>query len=135
MKEIRWRQRFENFDKAYRQFHAAILDFETLNLLEKEGLVQRFEYTFELAWKTLKDYLEAKAVAVKYPRDVIKAAFQYELIQDGEVWMDMLEKRNILAHIYDEERFNFAIKMIKDEYYNAIKQVHNTLYCQLGEKR
>ncbi|KJS88636.1 MAG: nucleotidyltransferase [Peptococcaceae bacterium BICA1-8] len=134
-KEIRWRQRFENFDKAYRQFHSAILDFEQLSLLEKEGLVQRFEYTFELAWKTLKDYLEAKAVAVKFPRDVIKAAFQYELIQDGEIWMDMLEKRNILTHTYDEERFNSAIRMIKDEYYEAILQVHNLLHSQLGEEK
>jgi len=76
-------------------------------------LIQRFEYTFELAWKTLKDYLEANEVITKFPRDVIKAAFQYELIKDGEVWMDMLEKQNLLAHTYDEKRFNFAIKKIK----------------------
>ncbi len=129
-KEVRWRQRFQNFDKAYRQFHAAILDFESLSVLEKEGLIQRFEYTFELAWKTLEDYLEAKDVAVTFPRDVIKAAFHYELIEDGEIWMDMLDKRNVLAHTYDEERFNFAIKKIKEEYYGAISQVHS----YLGEK-
>ena len=126
-KEIRWRQRFENFDKAYNQFNTAILDFEKLSVLEKEGLIQRFEYTFELAWKTLKDYLESKEVEVKFPRDVIKAAFHYEIIKDGEVWMDMLEKRNLLAHTYDEERFNFAIKMIKEQYYGAITQVHSYL--------
>ena len=126
-KEIRWHQRYENFDKAYKQFHAAILDFDKLSKLEKEGLIQRFEYTFELAWKTLKDYLEAKEVDAKFPRDVIKAAFHYELIKDGEVWMDMLEKRNLLAHTYDEERFNFAIKKIKEEYYGAISQVHSYL--------
>ncbi|QXM06664.1 nucleotidyltransferase substrate binding protein [Crassaminicella indica] len=130
-KEIRWRQRFENFDKAYSQLHAAILDFDKLSILEKEGLIQRFEYTFELAWKTLKDYLESQEVEVKFPREVIKAAFHYELIQDGEVWMDMLEKRNLLAHTYDEERFNFAVKKIKEEYYKAISQVHTLL----GEKR
>lgn len=129
-KEIRWRQRFENFDKAYKQFNAAILDFESLSVLEKEGLIQRFEYTFELAWKTLKDYLEAKEVVAKFPREVIKTAFHYEIIADGEVWMDMLDKRNILAHTYDEERFNFAIKKIKEEYYEAISQV----YSYLGEK-
>jgi len=129
-KEIRWRQRFENFDKAYKQFNAAILDFESLSVLEKEGLIQRFEYTFELAWKTLKDYLEAKEVVAKFPIEVIKTAFHYEIIADGEVWMDMLDKRNILAHTYDEERFNFAIKKIKEEYYEAISQV----YSYLGEK-
>ncbi|AOY75870.1 nucleotidyltransferase substrate binding protein [Clostridium formicaceticum] len=130
-KEVRWRQRFENFDKAYKQLNAAILDFENLSVLEKEGLIQRFEYTFELAWKTLKDYLEAKEVNAKFPRDVIKAAFHYEVIKDGEVWMDMLEKRNLLAHTYDEERFHFAIKKIKEEYYEAISQVYN----YLGEMR
>ena len=90
-KELRWRQRFENFEKAYSQLHAAIEIFDRLSNLEKEGLIQRFEYTFELAWKTLKDYLEANEVEVKFPRDVIKSAFHYELIQDGEVWMDMLK--------------------------------------------
>ncbi|PHS34831.1 MAG: nucleotidyltransferase [Alkaliphilus sp.] len=129
-KDIRWRQRFENFDKAYKQLHLAILDFEKLSVLEKEGLVQRFEYTFELAWKTLKDYLEAQEGDAKFPRTVIKEAFHYELIQDGEVWMDMLEKRNLLAHTYDEERLNFAVRKIKEEYYKTISQVHSLL----GEK-
>jgi nucleotidyltransferase substrate binding protein (TIGR01987 family) len=129
-KEIRWRQRFENFNKAYTQLNSAISDFDMLSILEKEGLIQRFEYTFELAWKTLKDYLEAQDVDAKFPREVIKAAFHYELIEDGEVWMDMLEKRNLLAHTYDEKRFNLAINKVKEEYYQAISQVHSLL----GEK-
>ncbi|NLC62459.1 MAG: nucleotidyltransferase [Thermoanaerobacterales bacterium] len=129
-KQIRWRQRFENFSKAFNLLHIAIFNFDRLNTLEKEGLIQRFEYTFELAWKTLKDYLEANNVEAKFPRDVIKSAFHYGIIEDGEIWMDMLDKRNILAHTYDEERFNFAIKKIKEEYYNAIRQVHK----YLGEK-
>lgn len=57
-KDTRWRQRYENFDKAYRQFDTAIKDFEKLSVLEKEGLIQRFEYTFELAWKTLPYYFD-----------------------------------------------------------------------------
>lgn len=126
-KEIRWKQRFENFNKAYNQFHKAIQNFDKLSVLEKEGLIQRFEYTFELAWKTLKDYLESQEVEAKFPREVIKQAFHYELIQDGELWMDMLEKRNLLAHTYDEERFNFAVKKIKEEYYGAISQIHSLL--------
>ena len=128
-KSIRWRQRFVNFEKAYQKLHEAIIDFEKLNRLEKEGLIQRFEYTFELAWKTLKDYLESQEVIVKFPREVIKAAFYYELIINGETWMDMLEKRNILAHTYDEERFNLVLTKIKDEYFKEISQV----YHKLGE--
>jgi nucleotidyltransferase substrate binding protein (TIGR01987 family) len=129
-KDIRWRQRFENFKKAYSQFHSAILDFENLSVLEKEGLIQRFEYTFELAWKTLKDYLESQEVSANFPREVIKSAFHYGLIEDGDVWMDMLEKRNLMAHTYDEERFKLAVTKIKNSYYKAITQV----YKDLGEK-
>lgn len=129
-KETRWRQRFQNFEKAYIQFNAAVNDFPKLSILEKEGLIQRFEYTFELAWKTLKDYLEAQEIPVSFPREVIKSAFHYGLINDGEVWMDMLEKRNLMAHTYNESRFNLAIKKIKDEYHIAITQV----YKDLGDK-
>lgn len=92
-KETRWRERFQNFDKAYHQLQSAINNFEKLNKLEKEGLIQRFEYTFELAWKTMKDYLEAQGIEAKFPRDVVKSAFHYEAIRDGEIWMDMLEKK------------------------------------------
>lgn len=130
-KDIRWRQRFENFTKAYSQLSLAIKDFENLSLLEKEGLIQRFEYTFELAWKTLKDYLEAQEVKVSFPREVIKSAFHYGLIEDGDTWMDMLEKRNLMAHTYDEERFKLAIEKIKDSYYEAISQVYNELGAKL----
>ncbi len=126
-KEIRWRERFRNFDKAYNQLQSAINDFEKLNDLEKEGLIQRFEYTFELAWKTIKDYLEAQEVEAKFPRDVVKTAFHYEIIENGEIWMDMLEKRNLMTHTYDKEKFKFVVKKIKEEYYGAVSQVHNYL--------
>jgi len=126
-KEIRWRERFENFDKAYNLLKDAVYNFENLSILEKEGMIQRFEYTFELAWKTMKYYLEANEVDVKFPRDVIKAAFHYEIIEDGEIWMDMLEKRNLFAHTYDEVRFEFAINKIKVEYYDAISQAYSFL--------
>jgi nucleotidyltransferase substrate binding protein (TIGR01987 family) len=119
LKDIRWRQRYQHFDKAYHQLEAAMSVYDTLSVLEKEGLIQRFEYTFELAWKTLKDYLEYQKVEVSFPREVIKAAFHHGLIIDGEVWMDMLEQRNLLAHTYDEDRFQKAVSMIKNYYYEA----------------
>ena len=82
-KDIRWKQRFENFSKAFKQLDEAIKVYPNLSDLEKEGLVQRFEYTFELAWKTLKDYLESKGVIVSFPRDVIKEAFAAQVVEDG----------------------------------------------------
>lgn len=104
-KEIRWKQRFENFTKAYNLFENAVLEYKNLNRLELEGMIKRFEYTFELAWKTLKDYLEAESVNANFPREVIKTAFQYNIIEDGEIWMEMLESRSVMVHTYSEERF------------------------------
>lgn len=126
-KATRFKQRYSNFKKAYLQLDSAMSRFDELSNLEKEGLIQRFEYTFELAWKTTKDYLVSKEVDAKFPREVIKYAFEYDIISDGDVWLDMLEKRNLLAHTYDEERFDMAITNIKDEYFGAITQVYNYL--------
>jgi len=129
-KELRFRQRYANFTKAYAQFQRALADYEKLTELEKEGFIQRYEYTFELAWKTLKDYLASQNIPVLYPREVIKAAFHHELIRDGELWMDMLEQRNVIAHTYDEVRFQKALVKIKDEYASALAEV----YTELGAK-
>ena len=125
-KEIRWKQRFSNFEKAYKNLEAAV-NMETYSKIERAGLIQYFEFTFELAWKTLKDYLESKEISVKFPRDVIKQAFHFEIIEKGEVWMDMLEKRNLLAHTYDEKKAKTASDIIKNIYFNEVKQVFNFL--------
>lgn len=122
-KEIRWKQRFENLLRAYNQFKSAVDVFDSLSTLEKEGLIQRFEYTLELSWKTIKDYLESEEVIASFPKEVIKSAFHYEIIDDGEVWLEMLQSRNLMSHTYDEKRFNIAVNKIKNEYFSAIKQL------------
>ena len=127
-KSIRWHQRFLNFDKAFQQLENAHARFAELDLLAKEGLIQRFEYTLELAWKTLKDYLEAEGEMEKTPRAVIKKAFQIEIIQNGELWMDMLEKRNLMAHTYNEETFSEVLQLIVDQYFYEIKKLHHFFY-------
>lgn len=126
-KEIRWQQRFQNFQKAFVQFDEAVNRINALSDLEKEGLVQRFEYTFERAWKTMKDYLEAQDVEVKFPREAIKKGFQYEIITEGEMWLEMLESRNLMAHTYDEEVFQTAVHRIAADFYPEIKQLYNYL--------
>ena len=131
LKNTRWRQRFQNFEKAFVQLEKAVDRYPDLSDLEKEGLIQRFEYTFELAWKTMKDYLESQNVAVKFPRDTIKQAFHYELIIDGDVWMDMLENRNLIAHTYNEENFRLAVASITGSYFAALQQVQVDLKKQL----
>ena len=95
-------------------------------MLEKEGVVQRFEYTFELAWKTLKDYLEASGLVISpvTPRQVIKEAFAAKVIADGTVWIKMLDNRNLLSHTYDGLVFEEAAKAIAETYLPAIATLH-----------
>lgn len=126
-KEVRWRQRFENFKAAFFKFSQAVENSDNLDELSKEGLIQRFEYTFELAWKTIKDYLESKGEIVKFPREVLKKAFQTEIINDGELWLQMLEKRNLMSHIYDEHVFNEIFALIKDVYFREIEKLYLNL--------
>ena len=123
-KRIRWKYRFQNFEKAFAQLESAVEKLNSLSDLEKEGLVQRFEYTFELAWKTLKDYMESQEVEVKFPRDAIKKGFQYEIIPEGEIWMEMFEKRNMMAHTYDEEIFSDSVKQISTLFFPEIKNLY-----------
>ncbi|MCR1951620.1 nucleotidyltransferase substrate binding protein [Clostridium sp. DSM 100503] len=95
----------------------------TFNKFEVQGLIQCFEYTFELAWKTMKDYLEFEGYEVKSPRSTIQIAFQTQLIIEGHIWIDALEKRNLMAHTYDEEVAKQAEELIKSEYYPIIKEL------------
>ena len=117
--DVRWRQRLENFSKAAGQLRE-FLDKPGLNKFERQGLVQCFEYTFELAWKTMKDYLEAQGFTVKSPRETVQAAFQCQLVADGHAWIDALDKRNLLAHTYDEARADEAEGLIRGAYGAAI---------------
>ena len=112
LKTIRWQQRFQNLDKAFLQLKGG-LAIDCPSDIERQGVIQSFEFTFELSWKTLKDYLESQGVICQFPREVIKQAFQNQIISEGEIWLDMLGKRNLLAHTYDE--------MIALEAYNLIK--------------
>lgn len=100
-----------------------------LNQLEKEGTVQRFEYTLELAWKTLKDYLEESGIVLTSitPRQVIKDAFAAKILIDGQAWIDMIDHRNLLSHTYDPVNFEEAVNAIHGRYLPALRQVHRLL--------
>lgn len=126
--DTRWKQRFANFQKATNQLTEFINKGE-LNKFEVQGLIQCFEYTFELAWKTMKDYLEYQGFIVKSPRQTIKTAFQVELIKDGHIWIDALEKRNLMAHTYNEQIAKEVELLIREKYYKVIKD----LCLKLGE--
>ena len=121
--DVRWKQRFNNFENAFLFFEKAV-DQPNYTLLEMGGLVQSFEFTFELAWKTIKDYLESEGMDIKSPKEAIKAGFSTEIIEDGHIWIEMLEKRNELSHTYNQHIANQAVEFIKYKYYPAVEQVY-----------
>ncbi len=127
--DIRWKQRFQNFEKALIRLQDAVATQDPSDL-EKAGVIQTYEFTFELGWKTVKDYLEANEVLVSFPRDVIKAGFKYDLL-DGELWLDMLQKRNLMSHSYDEESAEIAYRLIVDTYFVTIKELFQKLQLSL----
>jgi nucleotidyltransferase substrate binding protein (TIGR01987 family) len=129
--DIRWKQCFESFDRSYVLLRSALENGpEALNALEKEGVIQRFEYCFVLAWKTVKDYLEASGLvfATVTPRQVLKDAFAAKILKEGAVWMDMLDHRNLLSHTYDSTQFNIALDAIHRRYLNALAELHEFLH-------
>ena len=102
--DIRWHQRLANYSRALAQLQKAVVlrQSRELSELEQQGLIQAFEYTHELAWKVMKDYLRSLGMeALLASRDSTRAAFAAELISDGEAWMDMILSRNLSSHTYN----------------------------------
>ena len=122
-KDIRWIQRFNNYNKALNQLQEAVelMKNRELTRLEKQGVVQAFEYTHELAWKSLKDFLEDRGNTDIYgSRDATKEAFRLGLIESGEVWMQMIKSRNLTSHTYDESIADDIIMLIRDLYFEVL---------------
>ncbi|KLO24476.1 nucleotidyltransferase [Marinitoga sp. 1155] len=126
MKDIRWIQRFKNFKKVFNQLSNAVkLSKEReLSILEKQGLIQSFEYTHELAWKTLKDFFENKGNFNIYgSRDAIREAFKNGIIINGDIWMKMILSRNLTSHTYDESTADEIVDLIINLYYDEFKKL------------
>ena len=121
--DIRWIQRFSNFERAFLLLQDS-LKTEPLSILERAGLIQFFEMTFELAWKLLKDYEETEGFIVKTPREAIKQAFQSGLISNGHDWIDALQDRNLTAHTYNEETAIAVETKIRNKYFQLLEEVY-----------
>lgn len=133
-REVRWHYRFRNFSRAYTLLREAMeRKVAELNELEREGAIQRFEYTFELAWLTLKDRLEYAGVTLSEitPRNVIREAFAAKLIADADAWMDMLVDRNLMSHTYDFARFEAVIENIRSRYLAVLDNLYQRLSLEL----
>jgi nucleotidyltransferase substrate binding protein (TIGR01987 family) len=139
-KDIRWEQRFSNYIKAVDKLSQSVkyiqenfnaeesLDDEILDEMIKEGLIQRFEYTHELAWKVMKDYAEYQGNPnIGGSRDASREAFQLKLVTNGHIWMDMITSRNKTSHTYNEETANEIYDKILKEYYPAFIEFKNTM--------
>lgn len=118
--ELRWQQRFQNFQNALSQLDEAIQLSHTrdLSTLEKQGIIHTFEYTYELAWNTLRDYLKWQGfVDLAGSRDTIREAFSAGLLDNGDTWMAMLIDRNRTSHTYNEETAEAILKNIRHQYH------------------
>jgi len=119
MEELRWKQRFEHFTKALEQLEMAnaLYQTRTLSMLESQGVIQVFEVTQELSWKVLKDFLEFQGYDEIYgSKNAIRIAFNVGLLQNAEVWMDMIKSRNVMSHTYDEQEMLRIVELIFSEY-------------------
>ncbi len=141
--DIRWEQRFDNYKKAFtklaetvnfvkdRYFVEGEFDESTLNDTDDiviEGLIQRFEYTHELAWMVMKDFIMDQGnVKIYGSKDATREAFQLDLIQEGDVWMGMIESRNKTSHTYNEEVAMEIFLAILEQYYPAFKLFEKTM--------
>ncbi len=136
--DVRWIQRFASFSKAFNQLEKAVRISEerSLSELEEQGMIQAFEYTHELAWKTLKDFLEDKGDNTLYgSKDVTRAAFKLGLIDNGEIWMDMIKSRNQTSHTYNEDTAQEIVNDIRKKYFDHFCALRETLTRLIGNEQ
>ncbi len=130
--DIRWLQRFSNFEKAFFKLREAA-EAVSLNELERNGLVQRFEFTIDLSWKVMKDFLEEKGFNFKpSPKDTIRLAQQNGFIDYAQELIDGFDIRNELSHDYSGEKFETSEKQLRNEIYPALKKLYKFFLDQSG---
>ena len=128
--DVRWKQRFFNFNKALIQLEDAVMlsQQRELTQLEKQGIIQAFEFTHELAWNVLKDFLEDQGNQnIRGSKDATRAAFKVSLITEGELWMAMIQSRNISSHTYDEETAESLVIAIINDYFPQFKALKSEM--------
>jgi len=136
VKDIRWKQRFDNYLRAFETLRRAVnlAQQRDLSELEQQGLIQGFEFTHELAWNVLKDYLEESGVSgVIGSKGATREAFKNGLIIDGESWMEMINSRNLSSHTYNQDTAKEMAKNILERFYPAFEQF-TTTFSALAER-
>lgn len=125
----RLEERIENFNRAFEIFNNAVKAYnqEKENILMHMALVQAYEVCFELSWKVLKDYLAENGLPVYLPKEVIKEAFNKNVIENGQIWIDMLDARNATSHEYKMDKINLILEKISSTYYEELLKFSNWL--------
>ena len=130
--DIRWEQRFKNYQKALRQLERFLKETD-LNDMEEQGLIQAFEYTYELSWNTIKDYLAYQGITdVIGSRDAFRIAYNRGLILEGNIWMSMIESRIKSSHTYNEEIAKEILKEIREQYFKLFIQLEAKLISSIS---
>lgn len=125
--DIRWLQRFANYNKALLQLRRFILKNE-LNEFEEQGLIKSFEYTYELAWNTIKDFYEDQGeVGIQGSKDAVRLGFKRGLITNGEAWLEMIENRKLTVHTYNEATALEISRLIKKRYFDLFLHLQENL--------
>ena len=125
-------ERIENFNRAYNLFVEAVEAFDKNKQLTHMALIQTFEVCYELAWKVLKDYLFLNGINVQFPREVIKEAFNKEALKNGQIWIDMLDARNITSHEYNMDKIDGLLIKITTAFYQEFKNFHSWINRRVG---
>jgi nucleotidyltransferase substrate binding protein (TIGR01987 family) len=135
--DIRWIQRFDNFQRAMKQLDSAIaLQRERdLSRLEVQGVIQAFEYNYELAWNVVKDFYRYQdgSIDIQGSRDAFRTAFNRGLVADGKIWMDMIKSRTLTVHTYNEKVAEHILEDIINQYYPALSTLRATLLEKLND--
>jgi nucleotidyltransferase substrate binding protein (TIGR01987 family) len=130
--DIRWQQRFDNFKKAFAQLDKAVQQGD-FNELERQGLIKAFEYSYELAWNTLRDFLINKGYTdVIGSKDSFRLAFQLGIIENGNGWMEMVKSRNLTSHTYNLETAESVEEAIETNYHKMFKQLIERLELEIN---
>lgn len=123
MQEIRWKQRFDNYEKACGHLRNSVKNVQNPSDLEKAGIIQHFEFTHELAWKVMKDFREYEGITgIIGSRSATREAFNKGLINDGVIWMNMIESRNETVHAYRKDILEKEYRLIIDQYFPQIEE-------------
>ena len=136
--DIRWIQRFDNYGRALQTLRnaAELATQRPLSELEQQGLIQGFEFTHELAWNMLKDFLEAQGIAgLIGSRDAIRTAFKNGLLQEGETWMEMIKARNLSSHTYQQDLAQRIATDILTRFYPAFVALEQRMRSLLDREQ